>query len=117
MAEKGDLISRKALLAAYDAAHKGPPGGARKLIEEAPAINEPRVMTLEEIPECEQIPCWLEWRDGDSYYAIIQADGVKVEYARLFFICAFFKEEYGITVRCWTAKPTEKQRKAAKWNG
>lgn len=33
---KEDLISRSALLAAYDAAHKGPPGGARKLIEEAP---------------------------------------------------------------------------------
>ena len=31
-----DFISRKALLAAYDKAHKGPPGGARKLIEEAP---------------------------------------------------------------------------------
>ena len=34
-----DLISREALLAAYDAAHKGPPGGARKLIEEAPGID------------------------------------------------------------------------------
>jgi len=33
-----DLISRSALLAAYDKAHKGPPGGARKLIEEAPAV-------------------------------------------------------------------------------
>lgn len=31
-----DLISRSALLAAYDKAHQGPPGGARKLIEEAP---------------------------------------------------------------------------------
>lgn len=31
-----DLISRKKLLEAYDKAHKGPPGGARKLIEEAP---------------------------------------------------------------------------------
>lgn len=37
--ENGDLISRAALLAAYDAAHKGPPGGARKLIEEAPAVD------------------------------------------------------------------------------
>lgn len=35
-----DAISRTALLAAYDAAHQGPPGGARKLIEEAPAIAE-----------------------------------------------------------------------------
>lgn len=34
-----DRISRAALLAAYDAAHKGPPGNARKLIAEAPAID------------------------------------------------------------------------------
>lgn len=33
-----DLISRKALLEAYDKMHKGPPGGARKLIEEAPGV-------------------------------------------------------------------------------
>ena len=35
-----DAISRSALLAAYDAAHQGPPGGARKLIEEAPPIAD-----------------------------------------------------------------------------
>ena len=34
-----DSISRSALLAAYDAAHKGPPGGARKLIQEAPGVD------------------------------------------------------------------------------
>ena len=34
-----DLISRAALLAEYDAAHKGPPGKARKLMEEAPAVD------------------------------------------------------------------------------
>ena len=34
-----DLISRKALIEAYDKAHKGPPGGARKLMEEAPAVD------------------------------------------------------------------------------
>jgi hypothetical protein len=32
----GDLISRKDLLESYDKDHPGPPGGARKLIEEAP---------------------------------------------------------------------------------
>lgn len=37
--KNNDMISRKALLADYDAAHKGPPGGARKLIEEASAID------------------------------------------------------------------------------
>lgn len=34
-----DLVRREALLKAYDAAHVGPPGGARKLIEEAPAVD------------------------------------------------------------------------------
>lgn len=39
----GDLISRRALLAEYDRVHVGPPGGARKLIEEAPAADAVQV--------------------------------------------------------------------------
>ena len=35
-----DLIDRDALIRAYDAAHVGPPGGARKLMEEAPVAAE-----------------------------------------------------------------------------
>ena len=38
MAEK-EYIERAALLAEYDRVHVGPPGGARKLIEEAPAAD------------------------------------------------------------------------------
>lgn len=34
-----EYIEREALLSAYDKAHKGPPGEARKLIEEAPAAD------------------------------------------------------------------------------
>lgn len=34
-----ELINRQALLDAYDVAHKGPPGGARKLIQEAPTVD------------------------------------------------------------------------------
>ena len=34
-----DTISRTWLLAEYDKRHKGPPGGARKLIEEAPSAQ------------------------------------------------------------------------------
>ena len=34
-----DLISRSALIAEYDRVHVGPPGGARKLMEDAPAID------------------------------------------------------------------------------
>lgn len=34
-----DLISRAWVLAEYDRQHKGPPGGARKIIAEAPAVD------------------------------------------------------------------------------
>ncbi len=34
-----DYVSRQWLLTEYDKRHKGPPGGARKMIEEAPAAD------------------------------------------------------------------------------
>lgn len=34
------LISREALIAEYDRVHVGEPGGARKLMEDAPTIEE-----------------------------------------------------------------------------
>ena len=34
-----DLISRAYVLAEYDRQHKGPPGNARKIMEEAPAVD------------------------------------------------------------------------------
>lgn len=35
----GDYISRDYLLGEYDRQHQGPPGGARKIIAEAPAAD------------------------------------------------------------------------------
>lgn len=35
----GDCVSRQYLLDEYDRQHQGPPGGARKIIEEAPAAQ------------------------------------------------------------------------------
>ncbi len=36
----GDLVDRNELLAEYDRQHKGPAGGARKIIEQATAVIE-----------------------------------------------------------------------------
>lgn len=49
-----DLISRKELLAAYDREHIGTPGRARKLIENAPAIDAAPVIHAH----------WQESREG-----------------------------------------------------
>ena len=50
---ENDLISRKALIAEYDRVHVGPPGGARKLMEDAPSV-EPEskwILCNERMPE------------------------------------------------------------------
>lgn len=77
--------------------------------------QEPRVMTLEEIPERQETTCWLEWRDGDFYAAILYANDLKVDYMKFCTSCAFMKREYGVTVRCWTSRPTEAERRAEEW--
>ena len=38
------LINREILIAEYDRVHVGPPGGARKLMEEAPEVKAPSRM-------------------------------------------------------------------------
>jgi hypothetical protein len=63
--QKGEpmsLIDREALIAEYDRVHVGAPGGARKLMVDAPEVRpEPRW-----IPCSERMPnsngCYLVWR-------------------------------------------------------
>ena len=56
-----DLISRSALLAEYDRVHVGEPGGARKLIEEAPAVD------AEPVLHAEWIPCVINGKETNQY--------------------------------------------------
>lgn len=60
------LIDKSELLNVYDAAHKGPPGGARKLIEEAPAV--------EAVP-VHDISVWLAAYAAPPKYAIDEIAG------------------------------------------
>lgn len=55
-----DLISKKSLLSSYDEKHKGPAGGARKLIEDAPTIpSVPLDKLCEWLAEHYGSPCQL----------------------------------------------------------
>ena len=45
-----DLIDRYALIAEYDRVHVGAPGGARKLMQDAPAVNR-WIPCSERLPE------------------------------------------------------------------
>ena len=44
------LINKEDLIAAYDRVHKGPPGGARKLIEDAPVVDR-WIPVTEKLPD------------------------------------------------------------------
>jgi hypothetical protein len=55
-----EYIEREALLAEYDRVHVGPPGGARKLIEVAPAADVVPVVHGRWV----QVICHVEFEDG-----------------------------------------------------
>lgn len=57
-----DLISRAWVLAEYDRQHKGPPGGARKIMEEAPAVDAVPVVRCK---DCKHRPIDNRGKDDD----------------------------------------------------
>ena len=72
-----DLISRQWCLNEYDKRHVGAPGGARKIMEEAPAVDVPDTNVGEWIPVKKALPeknmsVWVttEWgevTDGERW--------------------------------------------------
>ena len=64
MAEK-EYIERGALIAAYDRAHKGPPGGARKLMEDAPAADVVEVVRCKDCIHCGTSLCAMNTYEFD----------------------------------------------------
>lgn len=83
--------------------------------------QEPRLLKLEEIPEYDgaflieyRHEVWpMQWAlfrlNLTMAYRFIRGD------SELGF--SINKDLYGKTWRCWTARPTEEQRKAVKWDG
>jgi len=83
--------------------------------------QEPRLLTLEEA--CVLDVCWLEWRrHGRKPVAcriIMRKDyaGDPMPVVHRFFEepTGYSKKNYGKDWRCWSAKPTNEQRREAKW--
>lgn len=76
--------------------------------------QEPRMMTLDEATKADV--CWLEVKDMDRVMPC------RIRYSNGYFIKLFEgsperigSDEYGTELRCWTSRPTDEQRKAAKW--
>lgn len=89
-------------------------------IEEAPTIqpDAPRVMTMEEATNAECV--FYDWRTR----GVRPAKLIRVPYKTGTYRVQLFgdidewvhADEYGEYWLCWTAMPTEEQRKAVKWD-
>ena len=55
-----DLVSRSYLLSEYDRQHEGPPGRARKIIEEAPSIEQETI-------KCKDCVHWIPFAINPHY--------------------------------------------------
>jgi hypothetical protein len=75
-----DLISRKALLAEYDRVHVGPPGGARKLMEDAPAVQQ-WIPVTERFPDLELVEVRSE--DMDLFPCLVSKNTQKLRKGKL----------------------------------
>lgn len=99
-------------------------GCSPQLIRDALALlkgQEARVLTLEEIRSGTVEVAWLECSDKEEVRAGLwfkrinegEDEGIIIHVLDGFE--GLRTEVYGKTWRCWTARPTEEQRKAVKW--
>lgn len=97
-------------------------------IRELEAAQTPRVMTLEEVKEMKRYTiCAVEQRSkvlhttfNAEYRGTLTIDGQDyLDFGLYLDVNPFRRSEggYGKTWRCWTSRPTDEQREAAKWDG
>ena len=70
-----DLISRKALIAEYDRVHVGAPGGARKLMEDAPAVDAVEVVRCKDCKQWRRNIGFTDNPNGHCFYHDIDTNG------------------------------------------
>lgn len=81
--------------------------------------QEPRVMTAEEIQEDELV--WIEVPQSDEIWPALLRESDWFDHPtwvmRGYALAAhYLPNRYGKDWRCWTARPTDEQREAVKWN-
>lgn len=92
------------------------------LISELMKEQEPRVMIWEEAQaNVNEGPfIIMEVRDSTGSeldFGVLVDDSYEMSEGSLLTVCDFglLKDEYGKRFRCWTSRPTDEQREAAKW--
>ena len=95
--------------------HYKPSDCDRDVILDAIRLLKPRVLTLEEAIEADI--CWAEANGVEMIIPTrLYDNGGTVTLRKLIADPEEVpRDEYGVTWRCWTARPTREERKAAAW--
>lgn len=79
----------------------------------------PRVLTLDEVITAKKLDVWIEHTSESIVQPLIlieteMTDKIQTAYFSPMLVRSI--KTYGKTWRCWTARPTDEQRKTVKWN-
>lgn len=81
--------------------------------------QEPRVIDISEIYTAKKLDVWLEDKSDIVHPIMLIETEMTNKSQTAFFYPMLVRpiKAYGKTWRCWTARPTDEQRKAVKWDG
>lgn len=82
--------------------------------------QEARVIDISEIYTAKNLDLWIEHKSENIVHPIMLIETEMTNKSQTVFFYPMLAKPiktYGKTWRCWTARPTDAQRKAAKWNG
>ena len=81
--------------------------------------QEPRALTIDEIAAVERgVPLWIETNNMIGWAMVVWVNYQEICFPSYGFNGIFFMlKDYGKKFRCWTAIPTDEQRKAVPLNG
>ena len=81
--------------------------------------REPRVIDISEIYTAKKLDVWFEDKSENIVHPLMLIETEMTNKSQTAFFYPMLVrpiKAYGKTWRCWTARPTDEQRKAVKWN-
>lgn len=90
-------------------------------IDKAPTIqsDEPRVIDISEIYTAKKLDVWIEDKSENIVCPLMLIETEMTNKSQTAFFYPMLVRSikaYGKTWRCWTARPTDEQRKAVEWD-
>lgn len=82
--------------------------------------REPRVIGISEIYTAKKIDVWIEDKSESIVHPLMLIETEMTNKSQTVFFYPMLGrpiKAYGKTWRCWTARPTDEQREAVKWDG